>query len=52
LRDLGHDLSPTGAFDSDLGHEHAIELIDGGPANGGSVLATTDPRSEGLPAVW
>jgi len=52
LRDLGHDLIPTGAFDSDLGHEHAIELLDGGPANGGSVLATTDPRSEGLPAVW
>jgi gamma-glutamyltranspeptidase/glutathione hydrolase len=52
LRDLGHDLVPTAAFDSDLGHEHAIELLDGGPAKGGSVLATTDPRSEGLPAVW
>jgi gamma-glutamyltranspeptidase/glutathione hydrolase len=52
LRELGHTLAPTGAFDSKLGHEHAIELVDGGPANGGSVLATTDPRSEGLPAVW
>ena len=52
LRELGHPLVPTAPFDSDLGHEHAIELIDGGPAAGGSLVATTDPRSEGLPAVW
>jgi gamma-glutamyltranspeptidase / glutathione hydrolase len=53
LRDLGHGLVPTGAFDSDLGHEHAIELVNGGPSSAdGSVLAATDPRSEGLPAVW
>jgi gamma-glutamyltranspeptidase len=52
LRDLGHDLIPTAAFDDGLGHEHAIELVDGGPANGGSLIATTDPRSEGTPAVW
>ena len=52
LRALGHQLLPTGAFDSDLGHEHAIELVDGGPSAGGSLLATTDPRSEGLPAVF
>ena len=52
LRDLGHDLIPTAAFDDGLGHEHAIELVDGGPANGGSLTATTDPRSEGVPAVW
>jgi gamma-glutamyltranspeptidase len=53
LRDLGHELVPTGAFDSDLGHEHAIELVNGGPsAADGSVVAATDPRSEGLPAVW
>ena len=37
---------PTGAFDGDLGHEHAIELVDGGPAApDGSVAAATDPRS-------
>ena len=52
LRELGHELVPTGAFDSELGHEHAIELVDGGPAVGGSLAATTDPRSEGLPAAW
>ncbi len=53
LAALGHDLVPTEAFDHGLGHEHAIELVDGGPGvAGGSVAATTDPRSEGLPAVW
>ena len=35
------------------GHEHAIELVDGGPAaSDGSLAAATDPRSAGLPAVW
>ena len=53
LQDLGHDLAPTAAFDADLGHEHAIELIDGGPAHPeGSLAAATDPRSAGLPALW
>ena len=52
LRRRGHDLVPTLPFDSGLGHEHAIELVDGGPGAGGSLAATTDPRSEGLPAVW
>jgi gamma-glutamyltranspeptidase len=53
LRALGHDLVPTAPFDSNLGHEHAIELVDGGPGTpDGSVAAATDPRSEGLPAVW
>ncbi len=53
LRAIGHELVPTAAFDSTLGHEHAIELSGGGPAEpGGSVAAATDPRSEGLPAVW
>ena len=53
LRALGHELVPTAAFDSNLGHEHAIELVAGGPAEpGGSLAAATDPRSEGLPAVW
>ncbi len=53
LRALGHDLVPTAAFDPHLGHEHAIELVDGGPAEpDGSLAAATDPRSAGLPAVW
>ena len=53
LRALGHELVPTAAFDSNLGHEHAIELVAGGPGEpDGSVAAATDPRSEGLPAVW
>ena len=53
LRTLGHDLVRTDPFDPNLGHEHAIELIDGGPGDpGGSVAAATDPRSAGLPAVW
>ena len=50
LRALGHRLNHTG-YDGGLGHEHAIELVDGGPAAGGSLAATTDPRSAGLPAV-
>jgi len=53
LESMGHRLVPTQAFDSGLGHEHAVELVDGGPsASGGSIAATTDPRSAGLPAVW
>jgi gamma-glutamyltranspeptidase/glutathione hydrolase len=53
LAGLGHHLVATEAFDGDLGHEHAIELVDGGPAApDGSVAAATDPRSHGLPAVW
>ena len=52
LRDLGHQLVATAPFDSNVGHEHAIELIDGGPATGGTLAAATDPRSDGLPAVW
>ncbi len=52
LRALGHHLIPTAPFDGNLGHEHAIELVDGGPARDGSLMAATDPRSEGLPAVW
>jgi hypothetical protein len=50
---MGHPVTRTEPFDSNLGHEHAIEFVDGGPgADGGSVAATTDPRSAGLPAVW
>ena len=41
-------LVATRPFDPDLGHEHAIELVDGGPAAvDGSLAAATDPRSAG-----
>lgn len=53
LESFGHPLTRTAPFDDDLGHEHAIELVDGGPAApDGSLAAATDPRSSGLPAVW
>ena len=51
LEALGHPVTLVAPFDSELGHEHAIELVDGGPAAGGSLAAATDPRSDGLPAV-
>jgi gamma-glutamyltranspeptidase/glutathione hydrolase len=50
LRALGHDVREIG-FDGGLGHEHAIELVDGGPAAGGTLAAIADPRSAGLAAV-
>ena len=50
LRRLGHWVERV-PFTGALGHEHAIELVDGGPATGGSLAAATDPRSAGLPAV-
>jgi gamma-glutamyltranspeptidase/glutathione hydrolase len=52
LETLGHAVARTTRFDSLLGHCHAIELIDGGPAVGGTLAAATDPRSAGLPATW
>ena len=52
LKGLGHPLLRAGPFDSSLGHCHAIELVDGGPARDGTLAAATDPRSAGLPAVW
>jgi gamma-glutamyltranspeptidase/glutathione hydrolase len=53
LAAMGHPVTTTAPFDDLLGHEHAIELVDGGPATGGgSVAAVTDPRSAGLPAAW
>ena len=52
LAGLGHPVTPMGPFDPELGHEHAIELVEGGPAApGGSLAAATDPRSAGLPSV-
>jgi hypothetical protein len=49
---MGHAVTRTAAFDSLLGHCHAIELVDDGPADQGTLAAATDPRSAGLPATW
>jgi gamma-glutamyltranspeptidase / glutathione hydrolase len=51
LAALGHPVTSAEPFDGSLGHCHAIELVDGGPRDGGSLAAATDPRSAGLPAV-
>jgi gamma-glutamyltranspeptidase/glutathione hydrolase len=48
----GHRLDVRAPFDGGLGHAHAIELVNGGPARGGTLAAATDPRSLGLPAAW
>jgi gamma-glutamyltranspeptidase len=50
LRALGHDVART-AYDGSLGHEHAIELVDGGPAADGTLAAVADPRSMGVAAL-
>ena len=52
LRARGHEIEVTDLFASIVGHCHAIALVDGGPAVGGTLAAATDPRSEGLPAAW
>jgi gamma-glutamyltranspeptidase/glutathione hydrolase len=52
LEEMGHPVTRMEAFDGTLGHCHAIELVDGGPARDGSLAAVTDPRSAGLPAVF
>ena len=53
LEAMGHPVTRTIPFNGALGHAHAIELVNGGPASAdGSVAAATDPRSAGLPAVW
>jgi gamma-glutamyltranspeptidase/glutathione hydrolase len=52
LEALGHPVTRTIPFNGNLGHAHAIEIVDGGPTAGGSYAAATDPRSAGLPAVW
>jgi gamma-glutamyltranspeptidase/glutathione hydrolase len=53
LEAMGHPISRVEPFSGLLGHEHAIELVEGGPrTDAGSVAAATDPRSAGLPAVW
>jgi gamma-glutamyltranspeptidase len=52
LASRGHRLRIVGSFDSSLGHCHAIEVVNGGPAVGGTLAAATDPRSLGVPATW
>jgi gamma-glutamyltranspeptidase/glutathione hydrolase len=52
LAAMGHHLDVRTPFDGGLGHAHAIELVEGGPARGGTLAAATDPRSLGLPAAW
>jgi gamma-glutamyltranspeptidase/glutathione hydrolase len=51
LAELGHPVTIAASFDPNLGQEHAIELVEGGPAADGSLAAATDPRSAGLPAA-
>jgi gamma-glutamyltranspeptidase len=52
LAAMGHRLDVRAPFDGALGHAHAIELVGGGPARGGTLAGATDPRSSGLPAAW
>ena len=52
LAAMGHRLDVRAPFDGALGHAHAIELVAGGPARGGTLAAATDPRSPGLAATW
>lgn len=52
LEAIGHPVTRVTPFSSSLGHCHAIELVDGGPASGGTLAAATDPRSAGLPATY
>ena len=53
LEAMGHPVKRTIPFNGALGHAHAIELVNGGPAaDDGSLAGATDPRSHGLPAVW
>jgi len=52
LTAMGHRLDVRAPFDGALGHAHAIELVAGGPARGGTLAAATDPRSLGLAATW
>ena len=52
LAAMGHRLDVRAPFDGALGHAHAIELVDDGPARGGTLAAATDPRSPGLAAAW
>jgi gamma-glutamyltranspeptidase/glutathione hydrolase len=54
LRDRGHDVEAVEAWSSEMGHEHAVEIVRGSvdAGDGPTWAAATDPRSEGLPAAW
>jgi gamma-glutamyltranspeptidase/glutathione hydrolase len=52
LEAMGHPVTRTEPFDDWLGHCHAIEIVDGGPRDAGTLAAATDPRSAGLPATY
>jgi len=52
LAAMGHNLDIRAPFDGALGHAHAIELVEEGPARDGTLAAATDPRSPGLAAAW
>ncbi|MEO7117755.1 MAG: gamma-glutamyltransferase family protein [Candidatus Limnocylindrales bacterium] len=47
LRELGHDVRIRDAFDSAMGHEHAIELRRDATGDITGFDAASDPRSEG-----
>jgi gamma-glutamyltranspeptidase len=53
LERLGHRVEWAAAFDSAMGHEHAVELIadPAGEDRAPAAAAVADPRSEGLPAA-
>jgi gamma-glutamyltranspeptidase/glutathione hydrolase len=54
LRDRGHDVEVVGPWSSEMGHEHAVEIVraSGDAAEDPTYAAASDPRSEGLPAAW
>ncbi len=54
LRDRGHEVEVIGPWSSEMGHEHAVEIVrgTGDDAEFPTYAAASDPRSEGLPAAW
>ncbi len=54
LRALGHDVCITEAFDSAMGHEHAIEIVHDAVTGDAppTLAAAADPRSEGSAAAY
>jgi gamma-glutamyltranspeptidase len=54
LRDRGHEVEVVEPWSSEMGHEHAVEIVRDASGAGTSptYAAAADPRSEGLPAAW
>ena len=50
LEALGHPVTLVAPFDADLGHEHAIELVDGGPAAPDGLAGGRDGPAQRGPA--